>query len=153
MNIENIEIEKITDSVDQTLDLGKALADILVERKTAFIAMFGDLGTGKTAFVRGFCSRISPTDKIFSPTFAIINEYRGGELPIYHFDVYRITDDDDLYSTGFYEYVDREDGIILCEWSENIPYALPSERIEVYIEKIDPLNFPDKRKITIKEIK
>ena len=144
-------LEKITNSTEETIAIGELLADMLKDRKGTFIAMFGDLGTGKTAFVRGFCSAISPHDKVFSPTFAIINEYVGGCIPIYHFDVYRISDDDDLYSTGFYEYLEREDGIILCEWSENIPYALPDNRIEIHLEKTDVVNFPDQRKITIKE--
>lgn len=144
-------IDRITENVDETLHLGEELADILKERGSAFVAMYGDLGTGKTAFVRGFCSRLCPDERVFSPTFAIINEYTGGDIPVYHFDVYRITDDDDLYSTGFYEYLDREDGIILCEWSENIPYAIPSERIEVRIEKCDPDKYPDRRRIRINE--
>lgn len=147
----NVLIDKITNSVEETLAVGEELADILRERGSAFVAMYGDLGTGKTAFTRGVCSRLCPSDRVFSPTFAIINEYVSGEIPVYHFDVYRITDDDDLYSTGFYEYLDREDGIILCEWSENIPYAIPEKRIEVRIEKTDPENFPDRRRIKVIE--
>ena len=147
----SILFEIITDSVEETLETGKSLAEFLKDKKGTFVAMFGDLGTGKTAFVRGFCSILAPKDRVFSPTFAIINEYLSGNIPVYHFDVYRITDDDDLYSTCFYEYLDREDGIILCEWSENIPFALPDEKIEVHIEKIDAIAFPDRRRITVKE--
>ena len=147
----NIILEKITDSVEETLKIGESLADLLKDRKGTFVALFGDLGTGKTAFVRGFCAKLSPKDRVFSPTFAIINEYITGDVPVYHFDVYRITDDDDLYSTGFYEYLDREDGLILCEWADNITYALPPERIEVHIEKTDADLYPNQRKITVKE--
>jgi len=144
-------INTITNSVEETLRVGEELADMLVSRPGVFVAMYGDLGTGKTAFVRGLCSKLCPHDRVFSPTFAIINEYVSGNIPVYHFDVYRITDDDDLYSTGFYEYLDREDGIILCEWSENIPYAIPEKRIEVHLEKIDAVNHPDRRSVTINE--
>ena len=111
--------------------------------------MYGDLGTGKTAFTRGFCSSASPCDRVCSPTFAIINEYRSGKIPVFHFDVYRIADDDDLYSTGFYEYI--EQGFVLCEWSENIPYAIPESRIEVRISKPDHELYPDRRIIKITE--
>ena len=135
-----------TESAEETEALGAQLAQYVSEREHAFIAMFGDLGTGKTAFTRGFCSVAAANDRIYSPTFAIINEYRSGKIPVFHFDVYRITDDDDLYSTGFYEYI--EEGYIICEWSENIPYAIPDERIEVRISKQDPERFPDRRIIS-----
>ncbi len=148
--MEHILYSVTTNSPDETEALGRALAELISERTHAFVAMFGDLGTGKTAFTRGFCSFLAPADRVFSPTFAIINEYRSGKKPVFHFDVYRITDDDDLYSTGFYEYI--EEGFIICEWSENIPYALPEERIEVEITKTDPENHPDRRKIVIREI-
>lgn len=144
-------LDTITQSAEETERLGYELAKKLVQRKYTFVALYGDLGTGKTAFTRGFCNRICPNERVFSPTFAIINEYLGGFIPIYHFDVYRITDDDDLYSTGFYEYLDREDGIILCEWSENIPYAIPPQRVEVHIEKPDPVDHPDVRRVQILE--
>ena len=142
-------IKTITNNASETERIGASLAELISDRKHAFIALYGDLGTGKTAFTRGFCSVAAPKDRICSPTFAIINEYRSGKIPVFHFDVYRILDDDDLYSTGFYEYV--EQGIILCEWSENIPYAIPDSRIEVRIEKVDPEIYPDKRLITITE--
>lgn len=142
----NIQSESSLD----TEKLGAKLASLISNRKHAFIAMFGDLGTGKTAFTRGFCSIAAPKDRVCSPTFAIINEYRSGSVPVFHFDVYRITDDDDLYSTGFYEYI--EQGYVICEWSENIPYALPEERIEVCLKKNDVELYPDRRLITVTEI-
>ena len=98
-----------------------------------FIAFFGNLGSGKTAFVRGAASVLCPGARVQSPTYAIVNEYRG-ELPIFHFDVYRILDDDSLYSTGFYDYFERY-GVIFTEWSENIPFALPENRYDVTFEK------------------
>ncbi len=96
-----------------------------------FLAMYGDLGAGKTAFVRGLASILSPDAQVSSPSYSIVNEY-GGEYNFCHFDVYRITDDDDLYSVGFYDY---SDCIMAVEWSENIGYALPTPRYEIKIEK------------------
>ena len=115
-----------------------------------FIALYGDLGVGKTAFVRGFTSTLAPSARVKSPTFALVNEYRGNPLSVFHFDMYRIADEDDLYSIGFYDYRDR-DGVILVEWSENIPYALPEEYLSVTIEK-DSVTDENSRRITAKLI-
>ena len=114
-----------------------------------FIALYGDLGVGKTAFVRGFSSIFAPNAKVKSPTFALVNEYKGStgaSLTIFHFDMYRISDEDDLYSIGFYDYLDRH-GICLVEWSENIEYALPADRLAVTIEKCSATE-ADARRIT-----
>ena len=100
-----------------------------------FIAFFGDLGSGKTAFTRGLAQNICPDARVTSPTFAIVNEYLGGRIPLFHFDMYRILDDDNLFSTGFYDYFDRC-GVMITEWSENIPFGLPENRYEVIFEKI-----------------
>ncbi len=97
-----------------------------------FVALCGGLGAGKTAFTRGFCSVLCPGAAVRSPSFALVNEYRG-EVDVFHFDVWRITDDDDLYSTGFYDYCDRR-GIIICEWANNIDYALPDRYLRVEID-------------------
>ena len=140
----------ITTSPTETEKVGKELAIAMTSDSTLppFIAFFGDLGVGKTAFTRGFVSVLSPTSAVRSPTFALVNEYRGGSRPIFHFDMYRIEDEDDLYSIGFYDYLDR--GICLVEWSENIPFALPCEYLRVAIEKTD--NQTDERIITIERI-
>ena len=98
-----------------------------------FIAFFGNLGSGKTAFVRGVASVLCPNARVQSPTYAIVNEYRG-DIPVFHFDMYRILDDDSLYSVGFYDYFDRG-GVIFTEWSENITFALPDERYDITFEK------------------
>ena len=115
-----------------------------------FIALEGDLGVGKTVFVRGFASVVAPGSAVRSPTFALVNEYRNRDTgkKVYHFDVYRIEDEDDLYSMGFYDYVDN--GICLVEWSENIRYAFPKSYVTVRIEKNDPQN-PESRLITVYE--
>lgn len=136
-------------SAEETEQIGRALAEELLasEKTSAFIALFGDLGVGKTAFTRGFTAAVTPAARVKSPTYTIVNEYRGGKVPVFHFDMYRIDGDDDLYSTGFYDYIDT--GYLLTEWSENIPFALPKERINVTIEKT---NGGDGRRITIEEL-
>ncbi len=115
-----------------------------------FVALYGDLGVGKTAFVRGFASVITPTSAVRSPTFALVNEYRGKSGSLFHFDMYRIDSEDDLLSIGFYDYWDRP-GICLVEWSEKIPYALPDEYLRVTITKDDPTD-PNHRGILIEWI-
>ena len=142
--------EMITNSPEETEQVGFELARLL-ENDTAlpsFIALYGDLGVGKTAFVRGFARVFSPAALVRSPTFALVNEYptRGGRR-VFHFDMYRITDEDDLYSIGYYDYLD-DGSICLVEWSENIPYAIPDRHIRVDIEKTD-LDKPDERRIRI----
>ena len=138
-----------TESTQDTEQTGAALARLLRETTpSAFVAMYGDLGVGKTAFVRGFCSYFGEA-RVKSPTFSIVNEYRFSDTSVFHFDMYRITDDEDLYSTGFYEYFSR-DGYMLSEWCENIPYAIPEDAYIVRIEKISP-ETPDKRRITIEK--
>ncbi len=135
-------------SAEDTEKAGKELAERLLEngRRYAFVALYGDLGVGKTAFTRGFTSAVCDA-RVKSPTYTVVNEYRGGEVSVFHFDMYRIDGEDDLYSTGFYDYI--EQGYLICEWSENIPFALPSERINVTIEKTDNGN---NRRITIDEV-
>ena len=130
----------------ETEAVGRALCERLLAegRRTAFVALFGDLGVGKTAFVRGFVSALLPDARVKSPTYTIVNEYRGASIPVFHFDVYRIEGEDDLYSTGYYDYLDA--GYLLCEWSEKIPFALPGDCITVRIEKTDGA---DGRRITL----
>lgn len=125
----------ISSSPEETESTGAELATkILNSNLPRFVALYGDLGSGKTAFVRGFTSVISPSSAVRSPTFTIVNEYRGGSIPVFHFDMYRINGDDDLYSIGFDDYLSG--GICLCEWSENIEFALPEEYIEIRISRL-----------------
>ncbi|MBQ8140381.1 MAG: tRNA (adenosine(37)-N6)-threonylcarbamoyltransferase complex ATPase subunit type 1 TsaE [Clostridia bacterium] len=128
--------EIITESAEQTEDAGASLAKLLLGDSSLprFIAMYGDLGVGKTAFVRGFTRAIAPDASVKSPTFALVNEYGSKRSTIYHFDMYRITDEDDLYSTGFYDYISGN-AFCIVEWSENIPYAIPDSYLRVNIEK------------------
>ena len=135
----------------QTEAVGAALASKMLADSAwpRFIALYGDLGVGKTAFVRGFASVLSPQSIVRSPTFALVNEYRAGALPLFHFDMYRIESEDDLESIGFYDYLDR--GICIVEWSERIPYALPDDYLRIVIEK-DPAEAVDFRRITLERI-
>ncbi|WP_405340998.1 tRNA (adenosine(37)-N6)-threonylcarbamoyltransferase complex ATPase subunit type 1 TsaE [Ruminococcus sp.] len=127
---------KVTTSCTRdTEQLGEKLASVLHGKET--IALFGDLGAGKTAFTRGLCSGLGITDGVCSPTFAIVNAYQG-KFPVYHFDMYRITDLDDLFATGFYDYIGN--GVIIIEWSENIESELEPDCIRIRIEKTDNEN-------------
>ena len=139
-----------TKTADETEQIGRELAQKMLEDKSMprFIALEGDLGVGKTVFVRGFVSVLVPGAAVRSPTFALVNEYRSKETKrvVYHFDVYRITSEDDLYSIGFYDYIDN--GICLVEWSENIRYAFPESYLTVRIEK-DNASDPNSRMVTV----
>ena len=138
-----------TDSAVETERVGAELAAAMEGDGTLppFVALYGDLGVGKTAFVRGFASVFCEGILVRSPTFALVNEYRGKRKTLFHFDMYRITGEDDLYSIGYDDYLNR-DGIALVEWSENIPFALPDEYLKVVIEKEDAAR-PDRRCIRI----
>ncbi|MBR1483136.1 MAG: tRNA (adenosine(37)-N6)-threonylcarbamoyltransferase complex ATPase subunit type 1 TsaE [Ruminococcus sp.] len=120
----------ITHSAEETERLGEALAKQLTG--TEVLALFGGLGMGKTAFTRGLCRGLDAPDAVSSPTFALVNEYRG-RVPIYHFDMYRVTTWEDLYSTGFFDYLDH--GVLVIEWSENIEGALPENALRITISR------------------
>lgn len=122
-------------------DLGKSLVPGDV------VAMFGGMGMGKTAFTHGLALGMGIDDScVSSPTFALVHEY-GNKNKLYHFDMYRIESWDDLYSTGFFDYIDAN-GILAVEWSENIINALPDDYIKVEFKKGDDDN---QRIITIEK--
>lgn len=119
----------ISNSCEQTEKIGKNFAHKLFG--TEIIALFGDLGVGKTTFTKGICLGLDIKTNVCSPTFSIINEY-DGRHKVYHFDMYRVKNMDDLYSTGFFDYIGN--GIIIIEWSENIEKILPQNSIKIFIE-------------------
>ena len=121
-----------TKSPEETESIGFKLAQTL--RGGEVIAFRGGLGMGKTCFTRGLARGLGFTGTVTSPTFALINEYIGGRLPLYHFDMYRISGWEDLYSTGFFEYAEQG-GVIAAEWSENIENALPAGTVTVSFEQ------------------
>ena len=112
--------------------------------RRAFIAMRGEMGVGKTAFVRGFCRPLG-IKTVHSPTFNVVNEYRAGKIPVFHFDMYRIESEDDLLSIGYEDYLSK-DGYVLCEWSENIADSIPEGAYFVTITRTDEA---DGRKIEV----
>lgn len=123
-------------SSDETENFGSQLAKSLIPGDV--VALFGDLGAGKTAFTRGLAKGLGFNGEVSSPTFALVHEYPG-DISIYHFDMYRITTWDDLYSTGFFDYLDMG-GVLVIEWSENIENCLPDGTIRVTISKNDNEN-------------
>ena len=130
----------ITATPEETEALGARIAKALEERgdRHAFVALFGDLGVGKTAFTRGFATYLG-CRSVKSPTYTVVNEYRSGRIPVFHFDMYRLSGEDDLLSIGFDEYLDRA-GYCISEWSENITEFLPDHAIRVTITRTDHAN-------------
>ena len=137
--------EFYTASPEETEAVGRELAEAVSDRGRAFIAMRGEMGVGKTAFVRGFASYFGISG-VKSPTYTVVNEYRSASgVSIYHFDMYRITDGDDLYSIGYDDYIEAR-GYSIAEWSENVEKFLPEDAIFVTISRTD---FSSGRKIEI----
>ncbi|MDD6489102.1 MAG: tRNA (adenosine(37)-N6)-threonylcarbamoyltransferase complex ATPase subunit type 1 TsaE [Clostridia bacterium] len=121
----------LSKSPQETEQIAEKLAQTL--SGTEVIAMFGGLGAGKTAFTRGLARGLGIEDGVSSPTFALVNEYEG-KFTVYHFDMYRVSSWDDLYSTGFFDYIDN--GVMIIEWSENIVEFLPENHITITINHI-----------------
>ena len=133
----------ITKSPEQTELLGKKLAELL--RPGDVIAYYGDLGAGKTAFTRGLAAGLGIREAVTSPTYTIVNEYLSGRMPLFHFDMYRLSSSEELFDIGWEDYLARG-GVCAVEWSENVEDALTGA-ISITIEK-DPAQL-DWRKITI----
>ena len=122
----------ITNSPEETEALGEKLAKILTPG--TILAYRGDLGAGKTAFTRGLARGLDCREQVTSPTYTIVNEYLGGKLPLFHFDMYRLHSSDDLFDIGWDDYLERG-GICAVEWSENVAEAM-EDPITVTIEKL-----------------
>lgn len=135
-------IEIITNSPAETERFAEDFADRLSGGEV--IAFRGSMGMGKTCFTRGLAKGLGFYDSVTSPTFALVNEYIGGRLPLYHFDMYRVESWENLYSSGYFDYLEAG-GVIAAEWSENIENALEGKVITVEFERIDD----NVRKITV----
>ena len=136
----------ISNSPDET----QTFAADMAKRLSAgdVLCLYGDLGAGKTAFVQGLAKGLGIDEPITSPTFTIVNEYEG-RLPLYHFDVYRIADSDEMYEVGFDEYVYGE-GVSVIEWPQLIADILPDKRYDIEIKK-DLEKGENYREITVRE--
>lgn len=134
-------MQLITTSPAETEAVGAALAKTLAPGTV--IAYRGDLGAGKTAFTRGLARGLGYAEPVTSPTYTIVNEYLGGRLPLFHFDMYRLASADDLWDIGWDDYLERG-GVCAVEWSENVEEAM-EDAILVTIEKLGE----DTRRITI----
>ena len=134
-------MEFITNSPTETETVGEQLATQLLPGTV--LAYLGDLGAGKTAFTRGLARGLGAVDPVTSPTYTIVNEYLSGRLPLFHFDMYRLSSSDDLWDIGWEDYLDRG-GVCAVEWSENVADAMENA-ITVRIEKLGE----ESRRITI----
>ena len=136
-------MEFITKSEEETRKTAREIAEKL---KAGDVILYsGEMGAGKTAFTKGIAEYFETKEEVTSPTFALINEYFG-KVPIFHFDLYRISDIDELYAIGFFDYLDRG-GILAVEWSENIPELAEELDNKVYIN-IEKLS-ENERRITV----
>ena len=139
-------MEFVTHSREETAALGGRLADAL---KTGRVVAFtGDLGAGKTAFVSGMARALGVEERVTSPTFTIVNEYEGGRLPLFHFDMYRLGGADELFHIGWEDYLSRG-GVCAVEWSENVAEAIEDGAVRVSMVRGDG---DDDRIITIEGV-
>ena len=124
-------MEFITNSPEETENVGQALGRVL--KPGMVLAFQGDLGAGKTAFTRGLARGLGAEEPVTSPTYTIVNEYLSGRIPLFHFDMYRLTSSDDLWDIGWEDYLERG-GVCAVEWSENVADAMEGA-VWVRIEK------------------
>ena len=139
-------MEWITNCEKETEQLGERLGRCLTPGSV--IAYTGDLGAGKTAFTRGLARGLEIPERVTSPTFTIVNEYEGGRLPLFHFDMYRLGGADELFDIGWEDYLARN-GVCAVEWSENVDEALEGDTIRIDIRRGDN---DDQRKISIEGV-
>lgn len=139
-------IKIITNNENETMAVGEKLAPMF--KKGSIITLTGDLGAGKTHFVKGFARGLGSSELVTSPTFTILNIYENATLPIYHFDMYRLSSVEEAEALGFEEYFDTKnlDGISIVEWPEQVEGLIKSEHTEIEIKKLDE----EKREIIIR---
>ena len=121
-------------SLDDTIRLGEAIARLM--EMNDCVVLSGDLGAGKTQFAKGFAAGLGVDDEITSPTFNILFEYVGDELPLLHFDLYRLDEEDELTDIDFFGLLESG-AVCLVEWGDKFPAAMPDERIDVQITVAD----------------
>ena len=127
--MEPLRLSFLSRSVEKTRRLGAALGELLLPGD--FVALLGELGAGKTEFVRGVAEGAGvPAGEVASPTFALIYHYQG-RVPLVHADLFRLQTQDDLYGTGYFELRDRGEAALLVEWADRIPHAVPPDALEV----------------------
>lgn len=138
----------VTTKAEETMAVGEKLAATI--GKGVVFTLVGDLGAGKTHFVKGFSKGIGSKDLVTSPTFTLLNVYEGGRMPIYHFDMYRLESKAEAEELGFNEYFDLKslDGVVLVEWPSQVEGLINCPHIEIKIEKLEG----DKRKITLSSV-
>ena len=139
-------VQVTTNSPEETEQVGERLAAYLTPGRV--VAFTGDLGAGKTAFVRGMARGLGIMGRVTSPTFTIVNEYAGGRLPLFHFDLYRLGNSDELFDIGWEDYL-RRGGVCAVEWSENAEELAESDWIRVDLRRGDT---DDQRLITIEGV-
>ena len=139
--------EIITENIEQTYKFAKEFLKEITP--PCVITLRGDLGAGKTAFTKALAKAMNIKSIVTSPTFTLMNEYDDGIFPLYHFDMYRIENIEDIYELGFYDYFNSKDAIIVCEWPDVIDEILLKKGFDITIEKLGET----KRKFIISERK
>ena len=132
-----MEIKVISKDEKTTMEIAKRYAKSI--KSPCVISLVGDLGAGKTTFSKGFAEGFGVKEIVTSPTFTIMNEYMGTKMPLYHFDMYRLSSKEEAINCGFEEYFDltKLKGVVLVEWAENVEGLLPTLHIEIKFKKID----------------
>lgn len=140
-----MEIKVISQSEEQTKLIARKYAQSIMS--PCVISLVGDLGAGKTTFSKGFAEGFGVNDIITSPTYTIMNEYEGGKMPLYHFDMYRLESAEEAVNAGFEEYFDltKLKGVVLVEWASNVEGLLPAMHVEITFKKLSDI----KREISI----
>ncbi|MBN1351794.1 tRNA (adenosine(37)-N6)-threonylcarbamoyltransferase complex ATPase subunit type 1 TsaE [candidate division KSB1 bacterium] len=139
----------ITHSENETIEFGHKLADSL--KPGDVVALIGELGSGKTCLTRGICQGFDVKEDVTSPTFVLINEYRG-RIPIYHFDFYRLDSSEEVLNLGVDDYFNEKDGLCLIEWADRALSVLPAKRIEIKLTSLFEQNKEFDREIEVSHL-
>jgi tRNA threonylcarbamoyladenosine biosynthesis protein TsaE len=130
--MEPLSVSFTTQAADKTRELGAALGRLL--HPGDFVALLGDLGAGKTEFARGMAEGCGvPAEEVASPTFALIHRYQG-RIPLVHADLFRLSGEEDLYGTGYYEVRDADEAAVVVEWADRVPSAVPEDALRIQFD-------------------